>query len=366
VEGEVITFNRDFECKGGSLQGKSEIQSNSDLNHAFTPTILSLCHRGQMKRVSWWNKTPMSVWFRDLGDAAIGLVPTSFLRAFFKTFTTRPELAEAAGFHVHPRRFDSPLPVPEEVEIPKLAQRRLLPGIDLRIPQALELISQLRPFAAELDSVPYEGNGSSGFWFSNASFTDFDAAVLYSLLRHLKPKHYIELGCGFSSLMSSRALARNHQEGSACDASFCDPEPRLDLKLAYGRLVKKRVQDLPLEMFTPLNSGDVLFIDTSHVLKLQSDIEVELLRILPSLAKGVWIHVHDIFTPYDYPEDWVRRPVRLAFNEQYALECLLSGGNRYEVSIPLHCLFREHAADMQKFFPRGRERAQSFWLRKAG
>jgi hypothetical protein len=56
----------------------------------------------------------------------------------------------------------------------------------------------------------------------------------------------------------------------------------------------------------------------------------------------------------------------LAFNEQYALECLLSGGNRYEVSIPLHCLFREHAADMQKFFPRGRERAQSFWLRKAG
>jgi hypothetical protein len=308
----------------------------------------------------------MSVWFRNLGDVAIGRIPTPFLRAFFKTFTTRPELAEAAGFHVHPRRFDSPLPVPEEVEMAKLSQRRLLPGIDLRIPAALALIRELRPFAAELDSVPYEANGSKGFWFENGSFTDFDAAVLYSLLRHLKPKRYIELGCGFSSLVSSLALERNHQEGAACEASFCDPEPRLDLNLSYGRLVKKRVQDLPLEMFTALSSGDVLFIDTSHVLKLQSDIEVELLRILPSLTKGVWIHVHDVFTPYDYPEDWVKRPVRLAFNEQYALECLLSGGNRYEVTIPLHCLVREHPAEMQQFFPRGRERAQSFWVRKAG
>lgn len=308
----------------------------------------------------------MSVWFRDLGDVAIGLVPTAVLRGFFKTFTTRPELAEAAGFHVFPRRFDSPLPVPEEVEMAKLSQRRLLPGIDLRIPPALELIGQLGRFAAELDSVPYQSSASNGFWFDNGSFTDFDAVVLYCLLRHLKPKRYVELGCGFSSLMSSRALERNHQERAACEASFCDPEPRLDLNLCYGRLVKKRVQDLPLEMFTALNSGDVLFIDTSHVLKLQSDIEVELLRILPSLASGVWVHVHDVFTPYDYPEDWVKRPVRLAFNEQYALECLLSGGKRYEVAIPLHCLVREHPAEMRQFFPRGRERAQSFWLRKAG
>ena len=308
----------------------------------------------------------MSVWFRDLGDVAIGLVPTAFLRAFFKTFTTRPELAEAAGFHVHPRRFDSPLPVPEEVEMAKLSRPRLLPGIDLRIPPALELIRELRRFVGELDSVPYQANGSKAFWFDNGSFTDFDAAVLYALLRHLKPKRYVELGCGFSSLMSSLALERNHQEGAVCEASFCDPEPRLDLNLSYGRLVKKRVQDLPLEMFKALSSGDVLFIDTSHVLKLQSDIEVELLRIMPSLGCGVWIHVHDVFTPYDYPEDWVKRPVRLAFNEQYALECLLSGGNRYEVAIPLHCLVRDHTAEMQQFFPRGRERAQSFWLRKAG
>src|SRR5215831_12181010 len=99
-----------------------------------------------MKRLPWWNRTPMSVWFRDLGDLATGLIPTSFLRAFFKTFTTRPELAEAAGFHVHPHGFSSPLPLPDEVDITQLSQRRLLPGIDLRIREALDLMRQLRTF----------------------------------------------------------------------------------------------------------------------------------------------------------------------------------------------------------------------------
>jgi hypothetical protein len=166
--------------------------------------------------------------------------------------------------------------------------------------------------------------------------------------------------------MSSRALRRNQEEGAACDVVYCDPEPRLELTslLACGRLIKQRVQDLPLETFGKLADGDVLFIDTSHVIRPQGDTEHEFLRILPLLAPGVWIHVHDIFTPYDYPEDWVRRPVRLAYTEQYALECLLSGGRRYEVAIPLHALVRDYNKEMRDFFPRGRERGQSFWLRK--
>jgi hypothetical protein len=312
-------------------------------------------------------KSAASVWLRSAGDAVMAKVPTPMLRVFLKTFNARPELAEAAGFHVHPRRYDSPLPLMEEIEAAKLNQPRLLPAIDLRISPALELLKQIRPWVAELDSVPYERDGKSPFWFNNLTFTDFDAATLYAMLRHLKPRHYVELGCGFSSLMSSRALKRNDdEEGTKCEAIYSDPCPRLPLGgvLTYGQLMEKRVQDVPLEAFAMLQSGDVLFIDTSHVLKIQSDVEQELLRILPLLKPGVWIHIHDIFTPYDYPDDWIFRPLRLGLNEQYAVECLLSGGKIYQVELPLHCLVRNHLEPMKQFFPRGKIRAQSMWLRK--
>src|SRR5262245_5905385 len=219
--------------------------------------------------------------FRLMGNALVALMPRPLLRAFLRTFESRPELAEAVGFHVHPRRFDSPLPLMEEIDRAKWAKPRLLPGIDLRVPSALPLVARLYPLAPELHSVPYELNGSSPLWFYNQTFTDFDAAVLYTMLLLLKPKRYIEVGCGFSSFMTTRALQRNHEEGTPCQAVFSDPHPALAPELqgalSYGRLLRHRVQDLPLEMFTQLQSGDVLFIDTSHVLKIQSDVEHELL-----------------------------------------------------------------------------------------
>jgi len=303
-----------------------------------------------------------------IGNSLVGFVPSSLLRMFFKTFESRQALAEAAGFQVFPCRFDSPMPLPKEIDFAAFAKPRALPGIDLRAGPALELLGRLKPFAAELDAIPYEPSTDAPFWFDQKfldSFPDYDTAVLYSLLRHLKPKRYIELGCGYSSLISSYALQRNQQEGAACDVMYADPEPRLPLdKTLAGRLLKKRVQDVPLNLFTALESGDVLFIDTSHVLKIQSDVEHELLRILPSLAPGVWIHFHDVFTPYDYPEEWVRAQLRLTCNEQYGVECLLSAGDRYQIEIPLHYLVRDHTAAAKEFYPRGRTRGQSIWLRK--
>jgi hypothetical protein len=328
-----------------------------------------LLNRGgsqEIGRKTGMGKTLASVWLRSASDAMMGLVPRPLLRSFLKTFNARPELAEAAGFHVHPRRFDSPLPHMEEIDKSKLNVPRLLPAIDLRIPEALGLVKQIARWVSELDSVPCERDGKSPFWFSNRNYEDFDAATLYGMLRHLRPKRYVELGCGFSSLMSSRALKRNDEEGIKCEAIYADPCPRLPLGgvLAYGQLMEKRVQDLPLEIFSRLDSGDVLFIDTSHVLKLQSDVEHELLRIVPSLKAGVWIHIHDIYTPYDYPDDWIFRPLRLGLNEQYAVECLLSGGKTYQIEIPLYCLVRDHFDEMKAFFPRGKARAQALWMRK--
>ena len=120
---------------------------------------------------------------------------------------------------------------------------------------------------------------------------------------------------------------------------------------------------MPIETFTRLDAGDVLFIDTSHVVKLQSDVTHALVTILPSLKAGVWIHVHDVFTPYDYPQEWVTHHL-FTNNEQYAVEALLTGGERYVVELPLFLLWKDHRDELSRFFPRGTIRPHGFWLRK--
>src|SRR5882757_8418714 len=137
-----------------------------------------------MAKINW------RAWLRGKGDWLVAKLPRSALRCFLKSFLAQPELAEAVGFHVHPRNYDSPLPLMEEIDRAALARPRQLPGIDLRVTSALALVEELRPFATELDSVPYEKDGSGGFWFNNKTFTDFDAAVLYGMLRRLRPKRY--------------------------------------------------------------------------------------------------------------------------------------------------------------------------------
>ncbi len=300
-------------------------------------------------------------------NSLISMVPARLLAAFFRSFELMIQpRAEAAGYNVFPKAYYSPFPLREEIDWKGLDMRRELPAIEINTEHATTLLHTLEPYAAELKSIPYDPTPESLFCFNNLTFTDFDAAVLHSMLRHLKPKRYIELGCGFSSFISSRALKRNFEEGTPCEALYADPGPLRDMTgfVVYGKMQSQAVQSLPIELFKQLDAGDVLFIDTSHVLKIQSDVEHELLRILPSLKAGVWIHLHDVFTPYDYPEDWLTKPLPLSCNEQYALECLLSGGDRYKVELPLYMLWKEQFEVLQPLLPRGKTRPHSFWIRK--
>jgi predicted O-methyltransferase YrrM len=298
-------------------------------------------------------------------NASLGVLPQKASRMLFETLAARQDIAESAGYHVYPRTYFSPLVLRHELDIPALQHRRRLPGIEFNEASALALIDKLGEFTKELADVPYDRSPDEPFWFSNGWFSDFDAASLYAVLRHLRPKRYVELGCGFSSLMSSRALARNATEGSPSDAVYADPYPRTEIAamLRCGRLVRERVQTVPSELFTALEAGDVLFIDTSHVVKLQSDVVHLLVTVLPSLKPGVVIHLHDIFTPYDYPVDWVTNPL-FSCNEQYAVEAMLSGSGRYVVELPLYLLWKEHRDALTRFFPRGILLPGGFWLRK--
>jgi hypothetical protein len=293
-------------------------------------------------------------------------IPVRLLRSFFKSFDMRPDLAEAAGYNVLERTFYSPVPEVQSIDLERIRSRREVPGINFNLPGAIETLARLAPLTHELEAVPGQKTPGAPFWFNNNSFTDFDAAVLYTMLRELKPKRYIEVGCGYSSLVSAAALKKNIQEGHRCRATYIDPEPRLDLrdKLGFAELLLLPIQNVPLSTFRELEPGDVLFIDTSHVLKLQGDVEYELVHMVPSLRVGVWIHIHDIFTPYDYPEDWLNKRLRFVGNEQYAVECLLSGGDRFRVELPLYCLWQEKREVLKKFFPRGQTRPQSLWIRR--
>ena len=149
----------------------------------------------------------------------ICLVPARLLAAFFRSFELMTQAkAEAAGYNVFPKAFYSPFPLQEEIDWKGLDARRELPAVELNAENAIALLRTLTPYVAELKSIPYDPTPDSLFCFNNLTFTDFDAAVLHSMLRHLKPKHYIELGCGFSSFISSRALKRNFEEGVPCEA----------------------------------------------------------------------------------------------------------------------------------------------------
>lgn len=308
----------------------------------------------------------MRALLRRFGNSCLALVPPCAIRACLKSFAAHPELSARCGFDVVPRRFYSPIPLPEEIDIHQLALPRHLPGVDLREANALLLLDELIRFAPEIAEVPRHRSPGCILWMENDTYADFDAATLYAMLRHLKPRRYIEVGCGMSTRASTLALARNTSEGNFCRADYIEPYPTtqfLELELP-GTLQRRRIQDVPLDVFQRLEAGDVLFIDTSHVLKTQGDVEFELLRVLPILAPGVWVHVHDIFTPYDYPSEWVLSAPRSGNNEQYALECMLSGGKIWQVELPVHYLWRDRRSQLDRLCAGTLIRPAAFWMRR--
>lgn len=170
-------------------------------------------------------------------------------------------------------------------------------------------------------------------------FTILDSFLLYFMLRDLRPRRFIEIGAGFCTWYSSAALRRNAAEGRTCRHEVVEPNPWRGLRdLVPEGLVAKPAQQLPLDYFARLEAGDVLFIDTSHVLKVGGELNFLVLEVLPRLAPGVVVHVHDIHFPYNtpYPADryifdrlfpWVWTEAAflqafLAFNE--AFEILVS------------------------------------------
>jgi hypothetical protein len=183
------------------------------------------------------------------------------------------------------------------------------------------------------------------------------------MIRHFEPRLIIEVGSGFSSLVAAEAIAKNKNSALIC----IEPFPLDFLRQGFRglhSLIEKKVEDIGLEFFSQLESGDILFIDSSHTVKIGGDVNYLFLEVLPRLKPGVIVHVHDIFLPFDYRRDWVVDELRF-WTEQYLLQSFLSFNSEFEVLIANAYLAHRCMGELKFTFTNSPWwGGGSFWIRR--
>jgi len=191
----------------------------------------------------------------------------------------------------------------------------------------------LLPHMAELADIPMEAPEEGGFHWRNGMFGPQDAATYHALIRAERPARVLEVGSGYSTLIAARAAALNGTTEVTCIEPYPTAAHNRHLRAQAGfRLVEAPAQAAGLGLFTGLGAGDILFIDSSHVVKPGSDVEFLFLEVLPRLAPGVLVHVHDIFLPRGYPAHYYIEQMR-HWNENPMLAALLLENPRWRVEI---------------------------------
>ena len=279
----------------------------------------------------------------------------------------RAELAEWTRF-CPPGHFYSPIPSREEVAaaLSRGGYGPPFPAIELNSGEQLAL---LREFAAYYPDLPFPEAPTAGrrFHLSNPSYGRYDAFVLYCMMRHIQPRRIVEVGCGFSSaaiLDLNDALFEGRLK-----LTFVDPDlaqlRRLLLPRDEGRLnlMERRVQDAPDSTFESLEAGDILFIDTSHVSKVGSDVNHLFFKVLPALKPGVYVHIHDVTGDLEYPRQWFEEG--RAWNEVYLLRAFLMYNRAFKVVFSSALMFNQHHDFLEAHMPMcAAGGGGQIWLRK--
>ena len=264
---------------------------------------------------------------------------------------------DGLGVSVTPQHFYFPVPSIKSFDKKNWKAPRPCAGFDFNLEGQIQLLrSKLLPYVKECGFsdtiVPTNGHGPQ-FHFNNGFFERVDAEILYAFVRQRKPKRVIEVGSGNTTLVNAAAMRRNAEEGFPGELIAVEPYPAPYLKQGLPgltQLITAKVQDAPFDLFLSLREGDILFIDSSHVVSMDSDVLYELLGILPRLAPGVLIHFHDIFTPLDYPEKFVKR--NLCFwGEQYMLEAFLSFNSAFKIVWAGSAMQHFHPEVLREVFP---------------
>lgn len=228
----------------------------------------------------------------------------------------------------------------------------------------------LARYLPEFDRAVDEGQMSAYFAIENSSYGHLDAAVLFATVRALCPRRIIEIGSGFSTLVTAAAVCANAAEGRSGEFVSVDPSPPSVVRHGIEGLTqlrRARGESLDLEAFDTLERDDVLFIDSTHVSRIGGEVNYLLLDVLPRLRPGVVVHVHDIYLPWEYPAAFIRER-GYYWTEQYLVQALLCGTEDFEILLGTHWLGREHPDLVALHLPRvaRMEDGGALWLRRAG
>lgn len=302
--------------------------------------------------------------------------PASFLKSILKTMPVikglvmeRDALIKAHGI-APPGHFYSPIASIEDVlkdearifgNVP-----HVIPGIELHEAEQLQLLQTFEKYYASA-LFPTHKTASMRYYYENPAYSYSDGIFLHCMIRHLQPKKIIEVGSGYSScatLDTNEIFFDN-----SISTTFIEPHPELLLSLITEddrnriKVIPQRLQDVPLSEFQALAANDILFIDSTHVSKVGSDVNRIFSEILPSLCSGVYIHIHDIVYPFEYPKDWVLSGK--SWNEVYMLRSFLQYNNRFRIVLMNTFLEHFHESYFQTKMPLClKNRGGSIWIRK--
>ncbi len=276
---------------------------------------------------------------------------------------------ERLGIHVTPNLYGFPIPDLGRLRRAEWPEPAELPDIDFRDAEQLRLLETLsQSYREEYRELARRPGEDSRFHLRNRHFEGVDAEILYGLMRELRPKHFVEVGSGFSTLLALEAAAVNQRLGRPCAIKVFDPYAGRAIRARAGsglELHAVEVQRAPLATFQSLGAGDILFIDSSHILQVGSDVRFLFGEVVPRLAPGVRIHVHDVFLPADYPRYWVTEHLRF-WNEQYLVRAFLSFNPRFRVVWGSFHMVLRHPRELAEAFPSFRpdDMPASFWFER--
>ena len=223
-----------------------------------------------------------------------------------------------------------------------------------------------------LDFKPYQ-NEYSLIHQESGYTSNGDGAILYSMLRELKPTTVIEVGSGYSTVVMDEALkASSELDGVERNIISIEPYPKPVLRALIKqservKLIENKVEFLDVSIFTQLTAGDLLFIDTSHVIDVANDVHFLYLRVLTQLPVGVIIHIHDIRFPYEYPKDWLLK-AKKHWGEQYLLHMFLAYNDSFEIIFASNYLCQNDRKTMSSILHgldnEGEGWPGSFWIKR--
>ena len=245
---------------------------------------------------------------------------------------------------------------------------RQTPGIDWRDAEQVALVRDELGAQTRIDFPDGPTGDPRDYHPANEMFSLLDAWFLQGMLRHLRPRRMIEVGCGWSSLVTAK-VNREYLEG-ALRFTCIEPYPPQFLERGVegiSGLIASPAEEVAIENYLDLATGDILFIDSSHTVKTGSDVVFLLTEVLPRLNSGVVVHIHDIFLPWDYPQPWVFEG--RAWNEQYAVQAFLEFNSAFRILLGSAWMVYSHpdvlAAEIPGYPAKYQNGGGSLWIQRA-